>query len=128
MATGMERVCEGRRGTIAVFPSPSHPYEVVLDAGVHHGSVEPVAHGAPPPVADAGYRWELGDGTTAATAGPVVRHDYFTAVVNHRGTGSFLVTCTLPGGGPTLQRTITIVSPYHLGDRRTRDPLTTDVG
>ncbi len=60
------------------------------------------------------YAWDFGDGTTAVTRTPTVRHDYFPAIDHGHGTGQFVVSCTARHSGVSVKRTLTIQSAYKL--------------
>lgn len=64
------------------------------------------------------YEWDFGDGNTATTRTPTVRHDYFSAIDHQHGTGQFVVTCTAKHSGLRVQRSLTIHSAYTLCKRR----------
>jgi len=64
------------------------------------------------------YEWDFGDGTSAVTRTPTVRHDYFASIDHERGTGQFVVTCNARHSNVAVRRTLTIQSAYKLCKQR----------
>jgi hypothetical protein len=66
------------------------------------------------PEAPLEFEWDFGDGTSATTRTPEVRHDYFASIPHEAGGGQFVVTCKIKHADLTVQRSLSVFSAYAI--------------
>ncbi len=60
------------------------------------------------------YEWDFGDGSSAITTSPFVRHDFLPAITPRGMTEQFDVTCRVAQDGVTVTRTLTVCNTYGI--------------